>query len=110
MVKQPVPDQKHIIYTPKISFYWVDFDISPCVYPLDYTYSLRNTVTGAVTTVPGPTMITMLNADLTFEIESVDPNDVGTYEVIVTGTTPTGTMAVPYSEDLIINLELTNDC
>ena len=55
-------------------------------------------------------MITQTNGDRTFQIYSIDPLDVGVYEVIVTGTTPAGKMAVPYSDDLFINLEVTNEC
>ena len=67
-------------------------------------------MTSAVTVVPGPTMLSQSNTDHTFHVYSVDPLDVGTYEVIVTGTTPAGTMVVPYAEDLLIDLEVTNEC
>ena len=40
----------------------------------------------------------------------MDPLDVGLYEVIVTGTTPAGKMSPTYSEDLLIDLEVTNEC
>ena len=53
-----VADQSYIVYTPQIDFTWIDFVISPCVYGLDYTYSLYNTVTTTTTAIPGPVMIT----------------------------------------------------
>ena len=40
----------------------------------------------------------------------MDTSNVGVYEVIVTGMTPAGTMVIPYSEDLLIDLEVTNEC
>ena len=43
---------KYIIYTPQLDFTWADFDISPCTYGLDYTYSLYDTV--SLVTYPIP--------------------------------------------------------
>ena len=55
-------------------------------------------------------MLTQTNSDHTFEVLSNLVADVGTYEVIVTGTTPAGTMSPAYSEDLVIQLEVANEC
>ena len=110
MTKTPVTSQKYNVYTPKIDFTWTDFDISPCTYALDYSYSLRDTSTGTTVTIPGPSMLTQTNADRTFEVSSTLVADVGTYEVIVTGTTPAATMSPAYSEDLVIPLEVANEC
>jgi len=55
-------------------------------------------------------MLTQTNSDRTFEVLSSLVADVGTYEVIVTGTTPSGTMSPAYSEDLVIPLEVANEC
>lgn len=55
-------------------------------------------------------MLSQSNSDHTFHVYSTDPLDVGLYEVIVTGTTPAGKMVIPYSEDLVINLEVVNAC
>jgi len=110
MVKTPVMSQKYNVYTPKIDFTWTYFDISPCTYVLDYSFSLRDTSTGTTVAIPGPTMLTQTNSDRTFEVLSNLITDVGTYEIIVTGTTPAGTMSPAYSEDLVIPLEVANEC
>ena len=55
-------------------------------------------------------MLTQTNSDRTFEVLSNLVVDVGSYEVIVTGTTPAGTMSPAYSEELVIPLEVTNEC
>ena len=110
MVKTPVVSQKYNVYTPKIDFTWTYFDISPCTYALDYSYSLRDTSTGTTVAIPGPSMLTQTNSDRTFEVLSNLITDVGTYEIIVTGTTPAGTMSPAYSEDLMIPLEVANEC
>ena len=68
MIKTPVASQKYNVYTPKIDFTWTDFDISPCTYVLDYSYSLRDTITGTSVAIPGPSMLTQTNADRTFEV------------------------------------------
>jgi len=109
MNKTPVPSQKYNVYTPKIDFTWTDFDISPCTYALDYSYSIRDISTGTTDAIPGPSMLTQTNSDRTFEVLSVLIADVGIYEVIVTGTTP-ASMSPAYSEDLVIPLEVTNEC
>ena len=40
---------KYVLYTAKISFSWNDADwvITPCTYPLDYTFKLKNVATAA---------------------------------------------------------------
>ena len=55
-------------------------------------------------------MLTQTNSYHTFEVLSNLVADVGNYEVIVTGTTPAGTMSPAYSEDLVIQLEVANEC
>ena len=55
-------------------------------------------------------LLAQTNADRTFEVYSTTPAHVGTYEVIVTGTTPVGKMSPQYSESLVIELEVTNEC
>ena len=60
--------------------------------------------------IPQLAISAQTNADHTFEAYSTDPTDVGVFEVWVTGTTPGSTMNIPYSDTLIIDLVVTNDC
>lgn len=105
-----VAAQTYTVYTPSIDFSWTDFDASPCPYTLDYSYSLKNTITGTTVAIPGPTMLTQSNSDKTFTVYSTDTSDVGTYELTITGTTPSGTMSPSFSQDLIIDLTVDNNC
>lgn len=40
----------------------------------------------------------------------MDPLDIGVFELTVTGTTPVSTMTIPYSEYLLIDIVVTNEC
>ena len=108
----PPPSQSYIVYTPKKSFNWEDFTITTCSYGVVHTYFLKTIATGVSVPIPGPTMVTQKLVDKAFEIYTTDPLEVGSYEIIIRGTTEAGKMLPnpDFSKEQIIPLIVTNDC
>ena len=52
----------------------------------------------------------MNTADLDFEVKTDDPLDVGIYDISIIGTTPIAFQDPVYEEELIIRLNVKNQC
>lgn len=108
MQQQPLPDQFYNVYTPPINFATTLFTMTPnCGYTIEYVVKLKNMVTGAYT--PLPAWI-VNSSNLAFSVQTNNPFDIGVYQISIIGSVPLAYMNPTYSEELLILLNVRNDC
>ena len=99
--------QVYILYTALITFSWQDFvQVPNCGYTLTYAYYLEDKSDGSRTALP----VDVVQSGNDFNVYSTDPSFEGNYYVVVEATTPASYMNPVLTEELLIDLEVTNDC
>ena len=107
--QQPVPYQFYNVYTPSFTFAASLFTQIPnCGYTLEYSIKLKDMNTGAYE--PLPAWIVVNTSSLAFSVQTNEPAKVGIYQISIFGSVPITYMNPTLSEELIIILNVRNEC
>ena len=101
---------EYAIFSDSISFEVPDFEIVPaeCHYNLEYTAIWRD----GATDKPLPAFIQVDGSGKKFFVQSTNFEDVKPtpYQIVVTGSVPPTVNPNPYTEELIVELNVVNGC
>ena len=108
MQYQALPEIFYNVYTPTYSFATALFTMTPaCGYNLMYEIKLKNIFTGVYRPLPSWLVNT---GDLAFSVQTNDSDNVGVYLISIIGRVPKEYMDPAYSKELIVVLNVGNDC
>ena len=104
-----MPHETYVLYTSQITFSWEEFTQTPnCGHALEYSFELVSHSTGP----PGialPSWIAQPGS-YDFAVYNTDPAIIGDWYISVTASVPLVYMNSTFSEELQIDLTVTNDC